>query len=701
MSKDLTFRIGDCLVEQGLDRISRGEAVATVRPQVMDVLVYLAARGNKVVHTDDLLEDLWPGKVVTSASIYNCVSELRQAFLVCDKGRTYVETVPKRGYRLVPPIAMIGESATAPTESQIPATRPAGLRLAVLVAVSLSLTLSALLIRQSAVQVEEPRLGPASIVVLPFARHEDLESDIYADGLMSEILVGLYEVEGITTIGRTTAVHFPGSEKPVQEIAGELGVGAVMSGVLREAADRRRIDLELLKGNTGEIVWSESYDLPQDAEGVIRVASDIVQETALALQVEFIPAEAARIGDRHVPVESAYEHYLRGEDYDRRTLLEEAIEEHKKATIEDPYFAEAWAALAKVLAEANYMGLAPATMQQAEFALEHARRLAPRSADTMIAEAVLLANSNRFDESVEKLNRVMELRPGAVDPVFQLAGAYTVQLRLEEAREYAERAVLLDPLSIEAVWQLAFVLAWSWDFDDARIYYDRLSAREPDEPHGWRFWMRYGLYLWGLGDVVAAERILDDAPDTISTANEAIQLAYVRRDWNGVRALLASSEASDFTQHAFEARLHWIEGDTALQRASGELLRPVAENRLEELIRRDAPGIDVESARSSVAVALALAGNDIEAIRTIEIAVDNAASDPDRLNAVPVYYNEVLTYLFLGRSETAFERIRALFAWARPPYLTPHRLRMDPDFDALREFDGFVPLLEELEQATN
>ncbi len=113
MSGNKSFKVGDCLVEQDLDRISRGSEAASVRPQVMDVLVYLASKGGQIVHADELLENLWPGKVITSASIYNCITELRHAFLDCDDGQPYVDTVPKRGYRLVALVTGLDESKAA------------------------------------------------------------------------------------------------------------------------------------------------------------------------------------------------------------------------------------------------------------------------------------------------------------------------------------------------------------------------------------------------------------------------------------------------------------------------------------------------------------------------------------------------------------------------------------------------------------
>ncbi len=120
MNGNGTFKVGDCLVEQDLDRISHGSEAVTVRPQVMEVLVYLASRSEHTVHADELLENLWPDKVVTSASIYNCITELRQAFQSCGSEQPYVDTIPKKGYRLIAPVERL-DGPTAPTHQDVAA----------------------------------------------------------------------------------------------------------------------------------------------------------------------------------------------------------------------------------------------------------------------------------------------------------------------------------------------------------------------------------------------------------------------------------------------------------------------------------------------------------------------------------------------------------------------------------------------------
>jgi tetratricopeptide (TPR) repeat protein len=336
-------------------------------------------------------------------------------------------------------------------------------------------------------------------------------------------------------------------------------------------------------------------------------------------------------------------------------------------------------------------------VEQVEFAMEQARRIAPDAYDTLLAEAVL---GESDDGPIAGLLRVLELQPAAVDPLTELAGYYNTGLRLDEARKYAEQAVRLDPMNIYAVWTLAVTNSWSWDFEQARTSYDRLLALEPSLIP-WRFWGRYACYLWGLGDRATAEQILADAPATITTVGAEIQLAYLDRNLTKMGELLEPTEGEGEIRYWWLTKFQRLKGNVDLQRKYAELARTAAEAELEAELSRRAPAIDIETARSYVAVAMALAGNEAEAVRTIELAVKNASTSDDRFNAAPVNFNEVRTYIYLGHNDIAIQRLRSFLSWAKPPYLTPYRLRVDPDFDSLRGHPDFEALLEELESSTH
>lgn len=591
------------------------------------------------------------------------------------------------------PEGMIRTDDDAPPQ---PLARPLSRKIDFVIIGILSVALIIMVINQHIVPADSARLGSRSLIVLPFSTNEGEVGSLLADGLLGEILAQLYKIEGLKTVGRTTAMHYRGTDKSIGAIADEVGVATVLSGNIIQAADAARLDVELLEPKSGEVLWGDSYVLAHTVQGLFRIQTDIAARIANALEVELSPSQQELIDDTPQTNEIAYNHYIRGQGFSARTRLQEAIDAFEQATTEDPEFALAWAALARARVWGSYTGLANTTIADAEFALEQARRLAPNAVDTLFAEASVASGSNRLDESNEKLHTVLKLRPGDPGPLVELAGNYAVALELGKARDYAERAVALDPMDIQATWQLGFVHAWSWNFEEARKYYDRVLTLEAESPHSWRFWMRYQVYLWGFGDTEAAQRMLDEAPPAISTDFAEIHLAYVNRDFRKAQERLNATAGDQPHWYELQARLHRLMGDAERQRQYAELLRIAMERQLESLLARGAPAIDVEGARSNIAVAHALAGNESEALRVISLAVERAAADPDRLNAVLVNVNEVSTYALLGQTETAIERLRALLSWATPAYITPARLRMDPDFDDLRSHPDFEKLLDEI-----
>jgi len=115
------FRIADWWVEPRLDRLSRGSVVHKVEPRTMRVLLLLAEQAGEVVSTEQILERAWPDVVVTSSSVYQSVALLRK-LLGDDADRpTYLETIPRKGYRL---IAAVSESPSSSANVSGSATSP-------------------------------------------------------------------------------------------------------------------------------------------------------------------------------------------------------------------------------------------------------------------------------------------------------------------------------------------------------------------------------------------------------------------------------------------------------------------------------------------------------------------------------------------------------------------------------------------------
>lgn len=116
---DDSLKIGEWTVEPDLNRISCRSGSTSLRPQVMELLVFLARHRGTVISTEELLNQLWPNKVVTEGTVYNALAELRNALASANDRQMYVETIPKKGYRLVAPVENLD---VGPENTNLPQT---------------------------------------------------------------------------------------------------------------------------------------------------------------------------------------------------------------------------------------------------------------------------------------------------------------------------------------------------------------------------------------------------------------------------------------------------------------------------------------------------------------------------------------------------------------------------------------------------
>jgi DNA-binding winged helix-turn-helix (wHTH) protein len=107
------FRLDGWLVQPSLDRVTRGDVAIRIRPQLMDVLVCLAARAGRMVTREELLATVWSDRFVVESGLTRCVSELRQTLGDSARQPRIIETIPKRGYRLIADVVSAPEPALA------------------------------------------------------------------------------------------------------------------------------------------------------------------------------------------------------------------------------------------------------------------------------------------------------------------------------------------------------------------------------------------------------------------------------------------------------------------------------------------------------------------------------------------------------------------------------------------------------------
>jgi DNA-binding winged helix-turn-helix (wHTH) protein len=95
------FQLAEWLVQPSLDQLTSGSAVVRIRPQLMDLLVCLAARAGRTVARQELAAAIWPNQFIADSGLARCVAELRRALGDSARQPRIIETIPKRGYRVI------------------------------------------------------------------------------------------------------------------------------------------------------------------------------------------------------------------------------------------------------------------------------------------------------------------------------------------------------------------------------------------------------------------------------------------------------------------------------------------------------------------------------------------------------------------------------------------------------------------------
>jgi transcriptional activator of cad operon len=270
-----TLRIGEWRVDPILGELSRGEQLIRIEPRTMRLLLYLAEHAGQLVEVRQLLDEVWPDVVVTQGSVYQAVAELRRV-LGDDKDHpTYIENVPRRGYRLIASVAPLGISPVTAPDSPPPqppvpggAPRPrVGPAAIALTVATIALLAGVVWWRASRARTwstpaaarTEATVTPAviappphSIAVLPFVNISgDASQDYFADGLTEELLNSLSRIDGLQVAARVSSFSFRGEHPDIATVARRLNVGSVLEGSMRRMGHKVRITAQLDNAVTG------------------------------------------------------------------------------------------------------------------------------------------------------------------------------------------------------------------------------------------------------------------------------------------------------------------------------------------------------------------------------------------------------------------------------------------------------------------
>ncbi|MGI9206136.1 MAG: winged helix-turn-helix domain-containing protein [Woeseiaceae bacterium] len=446
------IRVGDWAVTPAQNLIERDGETVRLKPRAMDVLVYLANHAGEVVSANELISSIWQGRIVGDGTVYQIINQLRRALGDRTDGAGYIETISKRGYRLMASV-LSDENSTA----------------------------------------DSHRNRIQSMVVLPLNNLSGgPEQEFFADGMTEVLIANLARIRALKIISRTSAMRYKGSQHSLPEIAKELDVDAVVEGSVLRAGDKVRITIQLIHAASDTHLWAENYE--RDVQDVLLLQSEVAQAVTQAIQVAVTPEEKKNLARARQVNPEAYEAYLKGRYHYWSVSpgsFDTALKYYSLALDIDPDYALAYAGISDVWGARGCFGFAS---PREAFSMGNPAAIRAVEMDDRLAEGhEMLARYKtlyEWDWSAAEMQckHAISLSPNNPDVGFAYFWLLLICRRFPEAEAQAGHALRLDPFNLTFQCMRGWQLLYERHYEDAIAQFEHLLTAEANNP-----WPIFGL----------------------------------------------------------------------------------------------------------------------------------------------------------------------------------------------------------------
>ena len=330
-----------------------------------------------------------------------------------------------------------------------------------------------------------------SLAVLPLENFSgNPGQDYLSDGMTEALISRLASIHALRVISRTSTMHFRGTRKSAPAIGKELNVDAVIEGSVVRSGDKIRISVQLIRADTDEHFWSETYD--REFGDALVLESEVAQAIAGRVRATVTGPERARLEAARQVLPDVYESYLRGmfnDSYDQ-IGVKKSIAHFEQAINKDPAFAPAYIGLASAYYQLGTPGIggAPPTEVRPKVisATRKALELDPAVPEAHALLATIYQEQWQWNDAQAEYNLALELNPNDAGAHLGYARWLVCQGRTEEAREWSQRGQQLDPLGVSGD-NIGWILFQSRHYEEAIRELRSVLAVRPDDASAYWF----------------------------------------------------------------------------------------------------------------------------------------------------------------------------------------------------------------------
>ncbi len=518
------FRILEWEVDPSTNRVACGPHAVKLEPKVMDVLVYLASRPGQTVSRMELEDSVWTDTIVGYEAVTGAIRKLRKVFDDNPTDPQFIETLSKKGYRLIAPVTVVEHTSRLEQKDEsLPLSNrhQRSILIAIFSVLVLVVAVVFLWINKSPpINADRADVKAKIVAVLPFRNlSTDPAQDYFAEGLSDDLITSLSRFSDLQVIARDSTIFYKNTENTPAELADKLNIDYLVQGGVGREEDRLRIRVNLADSHTGEILWSERFD--DQASHLFELQDKLIHKIVVALTGRMNVRDRQELSRPRTKDLEAYDYFLYGRQqfflYANAADNRQARESFQRAVAIDPEFAMAYAMLAWTHAfdamngwtETRRQSLEKAkTLAQKAIEIDEAMPVAyfvrglafrelgdrtralveaekaiaydPNYAGAHVLSATLLYFNGKPQESVNLLKKAIALNPHhPFNYSFHLAQAYFILHRYDEAIESLNKVLETNPSVERAHLWLAAAYGQTGRLDDAAWEVEQVLTTNP------------------------------------------------------------------------------------------------------------------------------------------------------------------------------------------------------------------------------
>ncbi len=563
------------------------------------LLALLLRRAGRVVTREELQNLLWPPGIHVDYDhgLNKSVNKLR--FVLGDNpdSPTFIETLPRVGYRFIETVQIEGVQSVAVSAAQV--AQAELLPAAPILSPPDSSTLEP---KETASNSDVTSVGKIeigrhwwiscglavgifavlgvwllgnktnppnathirSVAVLPLRDLSPVSGQEYfADGITEELITSLAQSLPLRVISRTSVMRYGNTKESIKQIARELGVEAIVEGAVARSGNRVTVTVQLIDATQDRHLWAQSYD--RSLGDLLGIEAELSREIANRVGAT-LTAQAAVTAAKTSPVDpQVYELCLLGRyHWNKRTAadLAKSAEYYQQATARDPNYAPAYAGLANAYAlMPHYAGVGiQDNFTKGAAAARRALELDDTLAEAHATLGLIVVNTSDWKQAEAEFRRALELNPNYATAHHWYAFYLVFSGRESDALAEMELARQLDPLSVIINADQGRFLYGARHYEEAKVRLRQAIELAPDFGQPYATLAMIELETGHPSEALKEARTaLALGPDAPSTMGEAGYVFGVTGHADEARKLLATLKDLLQRGSAFHSQIAMIQ----------------------------------------------------------------------------------------------------------------------------------------------